>query len=273
MWQTHPGHLVALRLIPRYAQLINQTSLLICTVKEPPSRREDLALRDILDPPGSFVDRGQYELQHGVLVPKTMNGRRAEFELDAGLSKTLKRVGYINRKGIKRWVSRDIIYHHSGFAGCITTRPSYWYQVPGPAGQEDIIRRLSVREGCRLQGLPEGFVLPKSDRQAWQQLGNMVPPPMVKWIFQCMREQYPDILSPDTYSTMGVWPQVQAPKRSPHEESNIKQQLHMMEVRRKYREEQREAQRALREEAKRTAGTKTDEDEVSAALESKLRLK
>jgi DNA (cytosine-5)-methyltransferase 1 len=45
-------------------------------------------------------------------------------------------------------------------------------------------RKLTPREACRLQGFPEDFLLPASDVQAYKQLGNSVPVPVIRAIAQ-----------------------------------------------------------------------------------------
>lgn len=50
----------------------------------------------------------------------------------------------------------------------------------------DIGRRLSVKEAKRLQGFPDGFLMPVSDNQAYHQLGNSVSVPVIKAIMKQM---------------------------------------------------------------------------------------
>ena len=45
---------------------------------------------------------------------------------------------------------------------------------------------LTPMEALRLQGFPEGFKLPVSDGQAYKQLGNSVPVPVIRAISQEM---------------------------------------------------------------------------------------
>lgn len=47
-------------------------------------------------------------------------------------------------------------------------------------------RRLTPRECARLQGFPDSFILPVSDTQAYKQLGNSVPVPVVKIIAEAV---------------------------------------------------------------------------------------
>ena len=47
-------------------------------------------------------------------------------------------------------------------------------------------RMLTPMEALRLQGFPEGFKLPVSDGQAYKQLGNSVPVPVIRAISQEM---------------------------------------------------------------------------------------
>ena len=51
-------------------------------------------------------------------------------------------------------------------------------RIKGVVNREDV-RKLTPREWARLQGFPEGFVLPVSDTQLYRQLGNSVSVPVV----------------------------------------------------------------------------------------------
>ena len=46
------------------------------------------------------------------------------------------------------------------------------------------VRRLAPRECARAMGLPDDFVLPDCDEQAWEQIGNSVTVPVVKMILE-----------------------------------------------------------------------------------------
>lgn len=50
--------------------------------------------------------------------------------------------------------------------------------IKGPINSRDI-RRMTPREWARLQGFPEGFVLPLTDTHTYKQLGNSVTVPVV----------------------------------------------------------------------------------------------
>lgn len=263
-------------------------------VKNPPSRGHNPPLTDFLDPPRPLENRGQYTRINGVLVPDwTIKGQKAELEWKSKKERTgsqgLRKVGkWVARGRTKGWNSGRTVYHHSGLASCFTTSSGNWYQVPGPDGTEDVIRQLNLREALRLQGLPEGFKLCVSDNQAWRQIGNTVAPPIVSWILRCLRDQYPDILESDTYSTTEVWPQVQARESSPEDRSLIREQLKKLDARRKDAKKRRKAQKDLREKMERATGTrpgagktcatntkklsKSDEEEISVALKTKLRI-
>ena len=57
-----------------------------------------------------------------------------------------------------------------------------------PSGKNaERIRRFTPREWARLQGFPEGFVLPVSDSQLYKQLGNTVTVPVIKAIAENIR--------------------------------------------------------------------------------------
>ncbi|WP_429355240.1 DNA cytosine methyltransferase [Paraburkholderia sp. 32] len=52
------------------------------------------------------------------------------------------------------------------------------------------VRYFTVREACRLQGMPDTFIPAGSSSQALRQLGNAMPAQLAKvaghWIRQCM---------------------------------------------------------------------------------------
>lgn len=233
----------------------------VVTVKSPPSRRQDLALTDFLDPPAALKDPSSYTLHNGVLVPKrTVRARGGETKeiiwSDETLeertrSNGLKLLGRWAHRGQTPYQSGNRIYHHSGFASCILTGSGDWYQVPGPDGME-IIRQLSLRETLRLQGLPDSLKLSPTLTQARKEVGNSVPPPMVDWIVRCLEDQYPDVRISATHSTTEVWPRVQARGRSLEEKKCIRQRLKNLSRRKLLgkarREARREAQKALEEE-------------------------
>lgn len=225
---------------------------MIHIVKKPPSRRQDLALTDVLDLRNAIEDLSQYTLVNEVWVPKRIiKGVQAEIKWKSG--KPEDNTGYKGLRTVGRWTSKynsgSMIYHHSGFAACITTKAGDWYQVPGPDGR-DIIVRLSLRERLRLQGLHEDFELSGSPTSAWKQVGNSVPPPMVEWIFRCLQDQFPHILTSDTYSTTEVWDRVQPRNRSLQDQTRVTRQLKNLSTRKSRGKERREDEKARREAEK-----------------------
>ncbi len=54
----------------------------------------------------------------------------------------------------------------------------------------DLERKLSVNECKKLQGFPESFEFPVSNHQAYKQLGNAVPVPVVEAVFENMLKFY-----------------------------------------------------------------------------------
>lgn len=230
---------------------------LIIKVKNPPERRKDLALTDFLDPPSAIENPDQYELIKGVLVPKwNIKGEKAEIEWSTGTleertsTNGLIRVGRWRYRGQKDpYNAGRTVYHHSGFASCILTKGSDWYQVPGPDGI-DIIRQLSDREMLRLQGLPEDLELSGSKTQIRKQIGNAVPPPMVEWIARCLQDQSSHTPTSDIHSTTDIWPHVQSQNPSADDKIRITQLLKNLSQRRLRRKAQRDAQKALEEEGK-----------------------
>ncbi len=66
----------------------------------------------------------------------------------------------------------------------LVTRPPTWYPTLLTNSQEPIVgwrrRKITPREAARLQGFPDDFPLPASDRVAYRQIGNAVHPAVVK---------------------------------------------------------------------------------------------
>jgi len=58
-----------------------------------------------------------------------------------------------------------------------------------PSGKNaEHVRRFTPREWARLQGFPEGFILPVSDSQLYRQFGNTVTVPVVKAIAENIKK-------------------------------------------------------------------------------------
>jgi DNA (cytosine-5)-methyltransferase 1 len=49
-----------------------------------------------------------------------------------------------------------------------------------------VIRRLTPREWARMQGFPDSFKLPDAKTQAYRQIGNSVPVPVVAAVAEAM---------------------------------------------------------------------------------------
>lgn len=147
------------------------------------------------------------------------------------------------------------VYHHSGFASCVLTQGGGdWYHVPGPDGI-DIIRQLSLREMLRLQGLPGDFELSGSLSQMRKQIGNAVPPPMVKWIVRCLQDQSSHTPTSDIHYTTDILSHFQRRYLSPDDKKRIDQQLKNLSKRKLQGKAQREAQEALEKESKKALQT------------------
>jgi DNA (cytosine-5)-methyltransferase 1 len=65
----------------------------------------------------------------------------------------------------------------------LIARPATWFPTLLTNSQEPIVawrrRRITPREAARLQGFPDDFPLPESDRRAYAQIGNAVHPGVV----------------------------------------------------------------------------------------------
>ena len=58
-------------------------------------------------------------------------------------------------------------------------------------------RRLTPRECARLMGLPDTFVIPVSDTQAYKQFGNSVVMPVMREVARVMKPRIMDLINPD----------------------------------------------------------------------------
>lgn len=143
-----------------------------------------------------------------------------------------------------------MVYHHSGIASCLITGPDNWYQVPGPDGKHHIIRRLSLREKLRIQGVPEDLRVLGNLKQVRQQIGNSVAPPIVEWIIASVQDQYPAIWTSAIHSTTDVWPYVQQRYQDPEEKALTRRKLNNMAHRKQNGRIRRKKQRAMKGEDK-----------------------
>ncbi|KAK7736474.1 hypothetical protein SLS63_003452 [Diaporthe eres] len=188
--------------------------------------RKDLAASPFEYLRNAIEDLSQHTLVNEVWVPKRII-KREQVEIKWRSGTPEDNTGYKGLRTVGRWTSD-------------------WYQVPGPDGR-DIIVQLNLRERLRLQGLPEDFELSGSLTSARLQVGNSVPLPMVEWIFRCLRDQFPHILTSDTYSTTEVWDRVQPRNRSLQDQTRVNRQLKNLDQRKLRGKERREAEKALRE--------------------------
>ena len=58
-------------------------------------------------------------------------------------------------------------------------------------------RRLTPRECARLMGLPDDFVIPVSDTQAYKQFGNSVVMPVMREVARVMKPRIMELIDPD----------------------------------------------------------------------------
>ncbi|KAI6366476.1 hypothetical protein MCOR25_005123 [Pyricularia grisea] len=99
--------------------------------------------------------------------------------------------------------TRDRIYHQRGWGG-FTTGLGYhemsYYLTSGPddghGGVIPCIRQLHPREGARLMGLPDSFVLPADQLLAWALLGSAVPPQLLQWPLLSLARAHPHLFEP-----------------------------------------------------------------------------
>ena len=107
-------------------------------------------------------------------------------------------VGYRNREGRKRGVRENTnhlsrahkqpnrIYHADGTHPTIPSQESagrFWVY------DGEKTRRMSPQECLLIQGFPASHILPQRDSKAYRQIGNSVPPPMVRAVAEEMIRQ------------------------------------------------------------------------------------
>ncbi|TLS29257.1 hypothetical protein PpBr36_00027 [Pyricularia pennisetigena] len=95
------------------------------------------------------------------------------------------------------------IYHQRGWSGCVTGRGYLdmgHILTSGPSdghgGVVPCVRQLHPREGARLVGLPDSFVLPGNQKHAWTLLGKTVPPQLLKWPLLSLARAHPHLFEP-----------------------------------------------------------------------------
>lgn len=142
-------------------------------------------IRDILqDPPTQILEPEDY-----TILPQDQWKRQ-----ESGLVF----VGYRNREGRKRGVREDTshlsrfhkqpnrIYHADGTHPTIPSQESagrFWVY------DGEIVRRMSPNECLLTQGFPPSHLLPDRDSKSYRQIGNSVPPPMIKAVAEEMIRQ------------------------------------------------------------------------------------
>jgi DNA (cytosine-5)-methyltransferase 1 len=107
-------------------------------------------------------------------------------------------VGYRNREGRKSGVRENTrhlsrahkqpnrIYHADGTHPTIPSQESagrFWVY------DGERVRRMSARECLRIQGFPSSHLTPDRESKAYRQIGNSVPPPMVRAVSEEMLAQ------------------------------------------------------------------------------------
>lgn len=95
----------------------------------------------------------------------------------------VRQIGYLNKGG-----QGERIYDIAGYG---VTLSAYGGGVGAKTGlflTKEGVRRLTPREAARLQGFPERFRLDKNNNQAYKQLGNSVPVPVLVAIMQQVLE-------------------------------------------------------------------------------------
>lgn len=136
-------------------------------------------IRDVLD--GAPVDAKYY--LSDVYLETLREHRRKQEEKGNGFGYVVRDLdgvaGAVVCGGMGR--ERNLIIDSRPHSLVPTTR------IKGVVNREDI-RKLTPREWARLQGFPDGFVLPVSDTQLYKQLGNSVTVPVVAAVAGSIRD-------------------------------------------------------------------------------------
>lgn len=114
---------------------------------------------------------------------KVINWLSKNFSSQISCSKP-QRIGVINKGG-----QGERIY--SIYAPAITISASSGGSAPNTGAYlvNDTIRGLTPRECARLQGFPDNFIIPVTEKQALQQFGNSLPINVVQYIVKGLIDQ------------------------------------------------------------------------------------
>lgn len=150
---------------------------LILDVPQPPKRRKDLVDIIDLDVPASFWRK---ESDLSKLLSQMTREHKAR--VDASVACGDRRVGAVYRRVRKGEQRAEIRY--DGLAGCIRTLKggsSRQLFLISEAGRI-ALRPMLGREAARLMGLPESYVLPKSQTASISLCGDGLCVPAVEWL-------------------------------------------------------------------------------------------
>lgn len=149
-----------------------------CSLPPLPRRNADLA--SILDPDAVWDGPERTARLLALMAPL----HRAR--IDAALARGERLVGAAYRRvrvEAGRKVQRAEV-RFDGLAGCLRTPAggsSRQFVVEATDGRVRS-RKLTAREGARLMGLGEDFVLPAGETNAWRVVGDGVAAPVVRWL-------------------------------------------------------------------------------------------
>lgn len=133
---------------------------------------EDIALEDILL---SDDETNSYVIVRDDIVLK-------DIQIKDRLNKPI-RIGTINKGG-----QGERIYSTKGHAITLSAEGGGPGAKTGAYLINGRVRKLAPEECRRVQGFPDGFVIPVSDGQAWKQFGNSVSVPVLKNIVRALLE-------------------------------------------------------------------------------------
>ncbi len=145
----------------------------------PPARNTDLAA--LLEPDDAVTWRPEADTERLLDQMKPLHRAR----LEADRERTVGAVYRRTRKGVPQAEVRT-----DGLAGCLRT-------ARGGSSRQSIVvaeggairsRLLTAREGARLMGLPDSYILPKGATAAFHVVGDGVAVPVVRWLAEHLLE-------------------------------------------------------------------------------------
>ena len=147
----------------------------------PAPPRRTLTLAEVLDPAAAWAPPAQTERLLALLNPL----HRARLTAAPCTALAYRRVRTEGGRRVQRLELRT-----DGLAGCLRTPAGgssrqFVLEWTGAAARS---RLLTPREGARLMGLPDSYLLPAGSTAAWRVIGDGVAVPAVRWLAAAVLE-------------------------------------------------------------------------------------